>query len=132
MMLSQVVGAKWILIAAVGASAAIAASALASGAPRSLTVAPTLAQRAAILHAFGDPKAANSCLTTRLAASNHNYATVRFRTLRSCRKWAFNGVNVLKRVKPGHWRFVFEGSAFRCPLAAIPRRVQRDLGVCPG
>jgi hypothetical protein len=127
MMLSQVVGAKWILIAAVGASAAIAASAFAAP----LTVTPTPAQRAAILHAFGDPKAADSCLTTRLAASNHKYATVRFRTLRSCRKWAFNGVNVLKRVKPGHWRVVFEGSAFRCPLAGIPRGVQRDLGVCP-
>jgi hypothetical protein len=129
-MLSQVVGAKWIVLAAAGASAAIAASALASSAP--LTVAPTPAQRAAILHAFGDPKAANRCLTARLAASNHKYATVRFRTLRSCRRSAFNGVNVLKRVKPGHWRVVFEGSAFRCPLAGIPRGVQRDLGVCPG
>jgi len=123
--------ARWSAILAVAAaSTAIAASALASAGPHTIAATPT--QRAAIFHAFGDPKAANSCLTARLAASNHGYAPVRFRSLRSCRRWAFNGVNVLQRIKPGHWRVVFEGSAFRCPLPGIPHRVQRDLGVCPG
>jgi hypothetical protein len=108
----------------------ITSAAAASAQP--LTAAPTHAQRAAILRAFGDPKAANGCLTVRLAASNHKYATVSFRPTRACRRWAFNGLNVLKRVKPGHWHVVFEGSAFSCPLPRIPRQVQMDLGLCMG
>jgi hypothetical protein len=108
------------------AAAAFALPALAAGA----TVSPAPAQRAAIIKAFGDPKAASSCLIVRLAASNHNYAAVRFRTVRSCQKWAFTGVNALKRVKDNHWKVAFEGSAYRCPVAHVPRRVQRDLGIC--
>ena len=107
-------------------AAAITLPAIAAGA----TVSPRPAQKAAIIKAFGDPKAASSCLTVRLAASNHNYATVRFRTVRSCQKWAFNGVNALKRVNDNNWKVVFEGSAYHCPVAHIPRPVQRDLGIC--
>jgi len=105
---------------------AIVFPALAAGA----TVSPTPAQREAIIKAFGDPKAASSCLIVRLASSNHNYADVRFRTVKSCQKWAFNGTNALKRVKDNRWKVVFEGSAYRCPVAHIPRQVQRDLGIC--
>jgi hypothetical protein len=94
------------------------------------TASPTPAQKTAIIKAFGDPKSASSCLTVRLAASNHNYANVHFRKVTSCRKWAFNGVNALKRVRDNHWKIAFEGSSFRCPVAHIPRQVQRDLGIC--
>ena len=118
----------WRLVMATLAVGLITATAAASAQP--LTAVPTHAQRAAILHAFGDPNAAYGCLTVRLAASNHKYATVRFRPVHSCRRWAFNGLNVLKRVKPGRWRVVFEGSAFSCPLPHIPRGVQVDLGLC--
>ena len=104
------------------------ATALASGGP--LTAASTPAQRAAILRAFRDPAAADRCLVTRLAEANHSYATVRFRRTHACRRWAFNGVNILKHTRPAHWRIVFEGSAFSCPLARIPRAVQADLCVC--
>ena len=130
MILEAMVGTRSIFLPVVGASIAIAASALSSAGP--LTIAPSAGQRTAILHAFGDPAAANGCLTVRLASASPKYATVRLRQLRSCRMWAFNGVNILERVKPAHWRVVFEGSAFRCPLPAVPRRVQRDLAVCPG
>lgn len=95
------------------------------------TTAPTKAERAAILEAFGDPAAASPCLNVRIAASNHKYGTVRFRTATACRRWAFNGVNVFKRAKHNHWRLVFAASAYKCPLARFPRSVQRDLGVCP-
>jgi hypothetical protein len=95
------------------------------------TVPPTTAERAAILKAFGDPRAAGPCLIVRLAASNRNYATVRLHAVRRCERWAFNGVNVIKRRSDDHWRVVFEGSAYGCPLARIPRQVQRDLGICP-
>jgi hypothetical protein len=105
---------------------AIVFPALAAGA----TVSPTPAQKAAIIKAFGDPKAASSCLIVRLASSNHNYADVRFRTVKSCQKWAFNGVNALKQGKGNRWKVAFEGSSYRCPLAHIPRQVQRDLGIC--
>ena len=108
------------------AAAAIALPAIAAAA----TVSPTPAQKAAIIKAFGDPKAASSCLTVGLATSNHNYAAIRSRTVTRCQKWAFNGVNALKRVKDNYWKVVFEGSAYHCPVAHIPRQVQRDLGIC--
>jgi len=95
------------------------------------TVAPTTAERAAIIKAFGDPNSAGSCLIVRLAASNHAYGEVRFRMKRSCQRWAFNGTNVLKRGSAGQWSVLFEGSSYQCPLARIPRQVQHDLGVCP-
>ena len=68
------------------------------------TVAPTDAQRAAILKAFGDPPAAASCLTVRLAASDRSYGRVRFRGIVRCRKWAFDGVNVFKRARDDRWK----------------------------
>jgi hypothetical protein len=114
------------MLVALAASALVAFPALAVAG----TVSATPAQKAAIIKAFGEPKSASSCLTVRLAASNHNYATVRVRKLRSCRKWAFNGVNVLKRVRDSRWKVVFEGSSYRCPVAHVPRRAQRDLGIC--
>jgi len=110
---------------------AVVAPALAPAAAITVgTVVPTTAERVAILKAFGDPKRAWPCLIARLAVSNHNYATVRFRPTRTCGRWAFNGVNVLRRARSDRWRFVFEGSAYQCPLRRIPRQVQRDLGIC--
>jgi hypothetical protein len=114
-----------LIVLAVAAAIAVPAAALAA------TVAPTPAQKASVIKAFGDPRSASSCLTVRLAASNHNYASLRFRTVKRCQKWAFNGVNAFKRVRGRRWKVVFEGSAYRCPVAHIPRRVQRDLGICP-
>ena len=95
------------------------------------TVAPTAAERAAIIKAFGDPPAAGSCLIVALAASNHAYGEVRPRLTQTCARWAFNGTNVLKRGAGGRWSVLFEGSSYHCPVARIPRPVQRDLGVCP-
>ena len=100
-------------------------------ASKAATVAPTATQRTAILKAFGERRAGWRCLVVRLAASNHNYATVRFVRSTRCRRWAFNGINVIKRKTDNHWKVLFEGSAYACPLARIPRQVQRDLRVCP-
>jgi len=94
------------------------------------TVAPTRAQRAAIIKAFGDPPAAAPCLIVGLAASNHNWARLRPRHKSACHRWAFNGVNAIKRTHDNHWKVVFEGSAYGCPVSRIPRSVQRDLGIC--
>ena len=95
------------------------------------TLAPTAAERAAILRAFGDAGAPRSCVTVRLAASNPRYGDVRPRTSAACVRWAFNGTNVLVRSGDGTWKVLFEGSSYHCPLPRIPRQVQRDLGVCP-
>ncbi len=122
--------ARRVVVVALAIAVVAPASALGSKA-RPGTVAPTTAQRAAILKAFGDPGAAAPCLIVRLAASDHNYATVRFRRTKGCQRWAFDGKNVIKRGKHGRWSIAFEGSAYGCPLPRIPLQVQRDLGVCP-
>lgn len=110
---------------------ALVAPAIALGS-KGKTVAPTAAERAAILKAFGSrSKAESACLIARLAASNRNYATVRLHAVRACKRWAFNGVNVVKRTTDNHWKVLFEGSSYACPLRRIPRQVQRDLGICP-
>ncbi len=114
-----------IIACVVAPAGAVAAS---SGAK---TVAPTAAQRAGILKAFGDPQRAWPCLTVRIAAANHNYANVRFKTDTRCSGWAWDGVNVIEHVQQNQWRIRFEGSSYTCPLPHIPQPVQRDLGVCP-
>jgi hypothetical protein len=95
------------------------------------TVAPSSAERAAILRAFGAGAAPGSCLIVRLAASNPRYGDVRPRLTSACLRWAFNGTNVLQRVSDDKWKVLFEGSSYHCPLPHVPREVQRDLGVCP-
>ena len=94
---------------------------------------PTAAQRAAILKAWGSrSKAQSACMIVKLAASNRDYAGIRFNMKsRPCARFAFDGVNVIKRTSGNRWKLVFEGSAYRCPLKGVPRGVQRDLGVCP-
>ena len=116
---------------AIATAALVPATALASFASSQKTVVPTRAEHAEIVKAFGDPAAAAPCLITRLAAANHSYADVRFNGRKTCLEWAFNGVNILERVNATRWRIRFEGSAYKCPIANIPRAVQRDLGVCP-
>ncbi len=119
------------IAAVVGVAAALApVSALAAGSDPS-TVAPTSSQRAAIIKAFGDPSAASPCLKVQLAASNRAYATVRPKLTKACQRWAFNGTNIVKRVRGNRWKVAFEGSSYRCPRPAIPRQVQHQLGVCP-
>lgn len=112
------------VVAALAALVTLASAALAA------TVAPSASERAAIIHAFGDPKAASPCLIVRLAASNHRYGDVRFRHTTRCERWGFDGTNVIARAG-ARWRVLFEGSSYRCPVAHIPGAVQRDLGVCP-
>lgn len=58
-----------------------------------------------------------------------NWAEVGFNGLhyRSCGRWAFNGVVVLRRAR-GRWEYVTAGSALlRCGRLGIPVAVRRDL-----
>jgi hypothetical protein len=121
---------KGFVCAVVAAGLCLAAPTVAPASKRA-TVAPSKRERAAILNAFGASHAAWPCTTVRLASSNRAYATVRPLGGKSCVRWAFNGMNVIRWGRGSRWRVLFEGSAFGCPLSRIPRQVQRDLGVCP-
>jgi len=66
--------------------AAVLAAVLAAAAAAA-TVAPGHAERSAIIRAFGDPAAAAPCLIVRLAASDPDYADVRFRMTQACARW---------------------------------------------
>ena len=112
-------------------AAALAAITVLPSEAAAATVAPSASARAAIIHAFGDPKAASSCLIVRLAASNHRYADVRYRHTSRCQRWGFDGTNVIGPAGGVRWKVLFEGSSYRCPVAHVPSGVQRDLGVCP-
>ena len=70
--------ARRLATAVITMAAVVPASALGSQAAPA-TVAPTPAEGAAIVKAFGDPIGAAPCLIVRLAAANNDYATVRFR-----------------------------------------------------
>jgi hypothetical protein len=96
------------------------------------TFPPTEPQRAAILKAWGSHSRAESdCMVVVLAASNHNYGTVRPHVNRACTKYAFDGKNVIKRTTDNHWKQIFASSSYKCWLPKIPHQVQRDLAVCP-
>ena len=58
-----------------------------------------------------------------------NWATVGFNGLqyRSCGRWGFNGVVILRRAR-GRWHYVTAGSAMLpCGRLGIPVAVRRDL-----
>jgi hypothetical protein len=110
---------------------ALTVPAIAFGSP-GRTFPPTDAQRAAILKAFGShSKAQSNCMVVLLAASNHNYGTVRPHHNQACTKYDFNGVNVFHRVRDNTWKQVFAASSYKCPRQNLPRQVQRDLAICP-
>ena len=123
MSVRRIVSVPLAVVACVAVPSAVAAS-------KASTVAPSATQRSAILKAFGERRAGWPCMTVRLAASNRDYASVRPSFSKACQRYAFNGTNVIKRTSDNHWKVLFEGSAYACPLAKIPRQVQRDLGVC--
>lgn len=108
-----------------------AATVLLVAAAAAAMLAPTPSERAAIIRAFGDPPSAGPCLVVRLAQSDRSYGEVQPRLTANCARWAFNGVNVLKRERAGRWKVLFKGSSYHCPVPHIPRAVQKDLGVCP-
>jgi hypothetical protein len=70
------------------------------------------------------------CLAARVTTKDGgNWATVGFKALqyRSCVRWGFNGVVILRRAR-GRWAYVTEGSAMiPCGRFAIPVAVRHDL-----
>ena len=63
--------------------------------------------------------------------SNPSWASLSFKPGRKCKKFAADGVAILKKRPGGHWKFVTAGSSFDCgPLyAQVPQAVVEDLGI---
>jgi hypothetical protein len=92
--------------------------------------APTHREAVAIARNFG--RIPPSCLEMRISTVNSSYAFAQFRAppARSCRRYGFNGIAILRRHQRA-WRSVFEASDYRCVQVPAPKRVKRDLRV-PG
>ncbi len=122
-------GPRRFVIALVAVALTVPAIALGSA---GRTFPPTDAQRTAILKAFGSrSRAQSNCMVVVLAASNHNWGSVRPHFNHACTKYEFNGVNAFKRVSDNTWKQKFAGSSYKCFRPNIPRQVQRDLAICP-
>jgi putative endonuclease len=94
---------------------------------------PTRGERAAIAAAVKrkHPDAPRSCYPLAISVStvNRSYAAASYSGRVSCRTVVGNGVFVLRRVRPGVWRVLSEGSEHFCRES--PRGVIRDLlGFC--
>jgi hypothetical protein len=93
----------------------------------------TRGERSAITAAVKrvNPGAPRRCYPLSIVVStvNRRYASAEFRRIISCRAEVGNGIFVLRRVRPGVWRILSEGSEHFCREA--PRGVIRDLlGTC--
>lgn len=65
------------------------------------------------------------------AVTNPKWASLSFKPGRKCKKFAADGVAILKKRPGAHWKFVTAGSSFDCgPLyARVPQAVVEDLGI---
>ncbi len=96
----------------------------------------TKAERTAILAAVvkqGElTKAQAACQNVTISTVDQHYAALSWpkKLSRACERVAANGVIIEHRTAAG-WKFVTVGSDFQCPIKGVPRRVARDLGVCP-
>jgi hypothetical protein len=105
-----------ILVASLIIGVALAPSGLAAR-------SPTRQEADAIARVFG--KVPAGCLTIRVST----YALTEFesRPPKSCDRYAFNGVSLLKR-HDERWKVLFEASCcYRCPQVPAPAAVKRDL-----
>jgi hypothetical protein len=65
------------------------------------------------------------------AVTNPGWASLSWKPGRKCKKFAADGVAILKKRPGGHWKFVTAGSSFECrPLhTQVPQAVADDLGI---
>jgi hypothetical protein len=63
--------------------------------------------------------------------TNPSWASLSWKPGRNCKKFAADGVAILKKRPGGLWKFVTAGSSFDCgPLyAQVPQAVVQDLGI---
>jgi hypothetical protein len=63
--------------------------------------------------------------------SNPSWASLSFKPGQKCKRFAADGVAILKKRPGGRWKFVTAGSSFDCgPLySQVPQPVVQDLGI---
>lgn len=81
---------------------------------------------AGVAAAYGYPL---RCLSVTTARSNAAYARADFDRRAACGRYDWSVVAIFRRAD-GLWRPVLEASSYRCPVAALPPAVQRQLSVC--
>jgi hypothetical protein len=64
-------------------------------------------------------------------ATSPKWASLSWKPGRGCKKFAADGVAILKKRPGAHWKFVTAGSSFDCgPLyERVPQAVVQDLGI---
>ena len=92
--------------------------------------APTKKEHRQIAKALKFPP---HCTRVRVSTvvTSPKWASLSWKPGRGCKKFAADGVAILKKRPAGHWKFVTAGSSFDCgPLyAQVPRAVVQDLGI---
>ena len=67
------------------------------------------------------------CTRVRISTVNSNWASLDVPPpSKACQQYAANGIALLKK-RAGHWRFVVDGSSYRCGVHQVPGRVLDDL-----
>jgi hypothetical protein len=87
--------------------------------------------RAAAVRSHQLSKQQAACQVVTISTVNRSYASLSWpaQLSKSCERVAADGV-VLMHETGGGWRFVTDGSSFKCPIKGIPTKVGSDLKVC--
>jgi hypothetical protein len=92
--------------------------------------APTKKEHRQIAKAMKSPP---RCTRVRVSTvvTSPKWASLSWKPGPGCKKFAADGVAILKKRPGGHWKFVTAGSSFDCgPLyAQVPQAVVQDLGI---
>jgi hypothetical protein len=89
------------------------------------------AVRAAAVRSHQLSKQQAACQVVTISTVNRSYASLSWpaQLSRSCERVAADGLVLMHRAAGG-WRFVTDGSSFKCPIKGIPTKVGYDLKVC--
>jgi hypothetical protein len=87
--------------------------------------------RAAVVRAHQLSKQQAACQLVTISTVNRSYASLSWpaKLSASCMRVAANGVALMHETAGG-WRFVTDGSSFKCPIKGVPTKVGYDLKVC--
>jgi hypothetical protein len=94
--------------------------------PVRIAVAASDAGSAGVAAAYGFPL---WCLSVTIAADDPAYARADFNRARPCGRFDVYVTSIFHRIA-GAWRLALAATQYHCPVAALPARVQTELGVC--
>src|ERR1700728_1249913 len=92
------------------------------------TASETTAIRAAVVGSHQLSKQQAACQVVTISTVDRSYASLSWpaKLSASCEKVASNGIVLMHRTAGG-WRFVTDGSSFKCPIKGVPVKVGYDL-----